>query len=398
MPELLQALPQEGLEKKSIEPFLDYIDELEEGVVKNGADTREAFAFLKQYHSGEYGVIVQNGAFAEDEDGGESCLLFLEELSQRQVNVDDDDSGGEGEDTDGRKTEAKDDDIYSLYFKDMRDLNTGGPNDGLLTAPEETLLALRIAAGRLCYELLEIEKDSAGELFDDEEYAMLQNILDDTQAAREELAQKNLRLVIGIALHDKNLDRGLDPIALIQEGNVGLLRAVDAFDPRKGRFSTIGFWYIRREVGRALENKGETIRRPGHIHELDREILIMFRDLGEALERDPLVSEVAEALDMGDDVVKDCLFRNREILSLDDDSGGDSRPLLSRISNGRDVEEAATREDRYRGLEDKEMEALILYKDGYNQTESAEILGISSQAVGQRLKRAREKLRKYYLN
>jgi RNA polymerase primary sigma factor len=124
------------------------------------------------------------------------------------------------------------------------------------------------------------------------------------ETARSKLIERNLRLVILVA--KKYRGKGLPFGDLIQEGNIGLMRAADKFDPEKGfRFSTYATWWIRQAVQRAVANKGRTIRVPVHMGEKVRRMGRAYNELSAQLEREPTDEEVAERLGWGVDRVKD---------------------------------------------------------------------------------------------
>jgi len=124
------------------------------------------------------------------------------------------------------------------------------------------------------------------------------------ETARAKLIEKNLRLVIPVA--KKYRGKGLPFGDLIQEGNIGLMRAADKFDPEKGfRFSTYATWWIRQAIQRAVADKGRTIRVPVHMGEKIRKMARTYNELSAELEREPTDEEVAERLGWGVDRVKD---------------------------------------------------------------------------------------------
>src|SRR5215207_2773094 len=124
------------------------------------------------------------------------------------------------------------------------------------------------------------------------------------QRARNELVKRNLRLVVSVAKRYRGM--GLPFEDLIQEGNLGLLRAVEKFDPDRGhRFSTYVAWWIRQAVGRAVTDKGRAIRVPAHMGEKIRKMTRTSNELSAELEREPTDEEVAERLDWKVQEVRD---------------------------------------------------------------------------------------------
>jgi RNA polymerase primary sigma factor len=138
----------------------------------------------------------------------------------------------------------------------------------------------------------------------EEELDLGRRIREGDETARSKLIEKNLRLVIPVA--KKYRGRGLPFGDLIQEGNIGLMRAADKFDPEKGfRFSTYATWWIRQAVQRAVADKGRTIRVPVHMGEKMRKMARTYNELSTKLEREPTDEEVAEGIGWDVDRVKD---------------------------------------------------------------------------------------------
>lgn len=175
-------------------------------------------------------------------------------------------------------------DALDLYFQEMR-------QQSLLTAEEEIQLAKAIEAGRAAAQSLHRFRQSNNLPMTMQETLLM------AEAARSRLALSNTRLVISIA--KKYQGRGLPLLDLIQEGNIGLLKAVDKYDYRLGnRFSTYATWWIRQAVARAVLNYGRMIRLPAHLSQELNQLYRASQDLEQEGGRSPLPEEIAERAEM----------------------------------------------------------------------------------------------------
>jgi RNA polymerase primary sigma factor len=180
-------------------------------------------------------------------------------------------------------------DAVGLYLGDVSD-------HGLLTAEDEVRLARTIERGRQA----EARLGESG--LDHEDRLRLELLVEEGQDARAAFISANLRLVISIA--KRYTGRGLDLLDLIQEGNLGLIRAVEKFDWRKGfKFSTYATWWIRQAITRGIGNAGRTIRLPVHLIDVVRTVSDTRQMLHDQLQRAPTVDEVAEASGVDRDLV-----------------------------------------------------------------------------------------------
>ncbi len=151
----------------------------------------------------------------------------------------------------------------------------------------------------------------------EQEVQLARRVEQDDPAAREQLTQANLRLVISIAQHYRN--QGLSLLDLIQEGNLGLMLAVEKFDHRRGfRFSTYAKWWIRHGVTRALSDYGRTIRISSRTGAVLRKFAQVHRQLGQQLCREPLLSEIAAAMQLPTARVRELQLLSLDMESLDE--------------------------------------------------------------------------------
>ena len=195
----------------------------------------------------------------------------------------------------------------------------------LLTAEMEVDLAKRIEAGLFATE--KMRQVAVGEL--KLAAAMkrdLAEIIKDGDVAKRHLLEANLRLVVSLAKRYQG--RGLDLLDLVQEGNLGLVRAVEKFDYAKGyKFSTYATWWIRQALQRALADQGRTIRVPVHMAELITKVTRTRRDLTQSLGREPTTEELGEPLGMTAAKVEEILRHGRDTLSLQAPVGDDEAVL-----------------------------------------------------------------------
>jgi RNA polymerase primary sigma factor len=195
------------------------------------------------------------------------------------------------------------DDTIGLYLKEVGRVP-------LLTAVEEVELAQRIERGRLAREEL-----ARGNVTPHRRQE-LQMLIEDGWAAREHLITANSRLVISVA--KKYMGRGVPFLDLIQEGNIGLIRAAKKFDYRRGhKFSTYATWWIRQAVTRAIADQGRTIRVPVHMGDQINKLLRVQHQLTQRLGRDPSVEELAVALEVTPQKVENMIQVARRPLSLE---------------------------------------------------------------------------------
>jgi RNA polymerase primary sigma factor len=196
----------------------------------------------------------------------------------------------------------------------------------LLTADEEVVLAKRVEAGLLARARLE-ELDAGLDDVPDERSPLDCTVADGLDA-KKSLIQANLRLVVSIA--KRYVGRGMLFLDLIQEGNLGLMRAVDKFDYTKGfKFSTYATWWIRQAITRAIADQARTIRIPVHMVETINKVLRVQRQMLQELEREPTIDELADRVDLTPARVREIHRISQDPLSLDSPVGEEDDSNLS---------------------------------------------------------------------
>ena len=197
------------------------------------------------------------------------------------------------------------DDHVKMYLKEIGKVN-------LLTPEEELSLAKRMADGETAKEQIE----EIGENIDEDSKKQIDLLFADGEKAKKSLAEANLRLVVSIA--KRYVGRGMLFLDLIQEGNLGLIKAVDKFDYTKGyKFSTYATWWIRQAITRAIADQARTIRIPVHMVETINKLVRVSRQLVQELGREPTPEELAKELNMPVDKVREISKISQEPVSLE---------------------------------------------------------------------------------
>jgi RNA polymerase primary sigma factor len=210
----------------------------------------------------------------------------------------------------------------------------------LLTAEQEVDLAKRIEAGLFAEHKLET---AAG--LDEGDRRDLELVAEDGRRAKAHMLEANLRLVVSVA--KKYSDRGLSLLDVVQEGNLGLIRAVEKFDYTKGyKFSTYAMWWIRQAIQRGFADSARTIRLPVHVLEMLSKLSRVERDMHQRLGREPTPEELAAELDRTPDQIEELLRTSRQPISLDSTIGEDGETSIGDLIEDVDAPEASELVDR----------------------------------------------------
>ena len=288
------------------------------------------------------------------------------------------------------------DDVVGLYLKEAGRVP-------LLSAEQEVDLAKRMEAGIFAIEKL----DRVGDNLPLDDVYTLREIIADGEAAQEHLIRANARLVISVA--KKYIGRGVPFLDLIQEGNIGLIRATNKFEYRRGhKFSTYATWWIRQAVSRAVADQGRTIRVPVHmgdqLNRMRRIQLQMTQELG----REPSIDELAIGMETTPDKIEDLMEISRRPVSLETpiDEEGDSTfgDFVEDINSPAPAEEVATHllqeqlTEALNRLPPREAQILRLrygLEDGrvYTLEEVGQTIGVTRERVRQLEAQALNRLR-----
>ncbi|HEX4814107.1 MAG TPA: RNA polymerase sigma factor [Nonomuraea sp.] len=249
----------------------------------------------------------------------DELTLSAEEIESEQIDLDD--------------TQSVMGDSVHTYLKSIG-------RRTLLTAAQEVELARRIEAGLYAEYKLESEPGLPLDARED-----LRMVVEDGRQAKDHMLEANLRLVVSVA--KKYTDRGMSLLDVVQEGNLGLIRAVEKFDYTKGfKFSTYAMWWIRQAIQRGFADSARTIRLPVHVLEMLSKLSRIERDMHQRLGREPTPEELAVELDRTPDQIEELLRTSRQPISLNATIGEDGETTIGDLIEDVDSPEASEIVDR----------------------------------------------------
>lgn len=267
------------------------------------------------------GINTVSDYIPELPDDGEPTMEVIEEITEEEI-VDPNtmvDSFGT-------------DDPVRMYLKEIGKVN-------LLTSDEEINLAQAMGAGAEAKDQLD-ELEKLEEEIPAEVRKELEKLIKKGERAKQRLAEANLRLVVSIA--KRYVGRGMQFLDLIQEGNLGLIKAVEKFDYTKGyKFSTYATWWIRQAITRAIADQARTIRIPVHMVETINKVIRVSRQLLQELGHDPSPEEIAEEMNMPVERVREILKIAQEPVSLETPIGEEEDSHLGDFIPDEDASEPA---------------------------------------------------------
>jgi RNA polymerase primary sigma factor len=285
----------------------------------------------------EQGIIIDDAVDTDDHD---TPVAIVREVIVNEV-------GAEPEDADeqllsrrrGRRTkksqpkgEGGTSDAVRMYLREIGQVD-------LLTTDDERRLAQLIEEGLVAAGKID-EAAEAVSSIDGVEERMLLRAVSRGERAKSELTQANLRLVVSIA--KRYSGRGMQLLDLIQEGNLGLMRAVEKFDYTKGfKFSTYATWWIRQAITRSIADQARTIRIPVHMVEHMNRVTRAKRTMHQELEREPSIEEIAVRVQLEPDRVRELLRISQDPLSLDSPVGEEDESNLGDFIQDESIESPA---------------------------------------------------------
>ena len=336
-------------------------------------------------------LLEEDIPYLEEDEEEEVDALFAEDGGNGKI---EDEDELDEDDEPGHLSRIDTNDLIELYFKEAASIP-------LLSKDQEKELSKRIERGRLARKELARGNASANRRVE------LHQMIEDEWTALDHLITANSRLVISVA--KKYMGRGVPFLDLIQEGNIGLMRAAKKFDYLRGyKFSTYATWWIRQAVTRAIADQGRTIRVPVHMGDKISKMFRMQNDLKQTLERDPSIEELADALDEAPDKVQYMMKVARRPLSLEMPTTNEGDAVLGDFVEDHETplpDETATKhllkehlEEVMEALPSREVRILRLrygVPDGKSHTlqEVGEKVGVSRERVRQIEAQALRRLR-----